>query len=152
MHTDVVSNSSISQSSRPVRSSIPKYMLISTSSYIRLSSYVYLYSYISYGVKCSFTGHTSVPLLLLASYRNLIFQHQRATEKSECPRFQLQNFKPFFLNNHASETSPESSNKSAKVSLTFRKRVHRVVRGPCLIPLPPRTRSGICSITTSFSR
>jgi len=73
MHMDVGSRSSISSSfllSRlvhPVRPSIHllKYMLIYTSSYIRtvyLSSYVYLYSY---WVKCSFIGHTSVPLLLL---------------------------------------------------------------------------------------
>ena len=42
----------------------------------RSACHIYLSSYIySYGVKCSFTGHTSVLLLLLVSYHNLIFQH-----------------------------------------------------------------------------
>jgi len=39
--------------------------------------YIFIYSYIAYpyGVKCSFTGHTSEPLPLSpASYHNLVFQ------------------------------------------------------------------------------
>jgi len=52
--------------SRPI--SLLEYMLAYTSPY----SYI---TY-SYRVKCSFTGHTSIPLLLLlASYHNLVFSN-----------------------------------------------------------------------------
>ena len=76
MHTDVVSNSSISFIFNHHALYVLPYFYGNTCSYIHLHTYVYLHTYVSYGVKCSFTGHTSVPLLLLASYRNLIFQHE----------------------------------------------------------------------------